>query len=216
MVRTMKHVTRYSLLVVFLSSLVTLDVPEVNAQQSRTYLTTRVGIIRNVRTDNLGPHYSIYPEVQISRLILEKGDRPVGLEASVNVGGWRAGSDDIIIYNNCWTSNCNDIETQAHNSLHFGARLHIIVEEGAFDLSYVVGFSEQFIWFSRAFDRDSEYNKTRFDPLSALETGVRIQVPISQRLKIGATVLRFWKVFGSEYDAKNRYAYALSLSYRRP
>jgi len=192
--------------------MVVLDVPVVNAQQRGPLITTSVGVIRNLQTTGKESKFSIYPEIQFSARILNDIWNSTALDGSVHIGGWSEGElslDDLPD-----NGNGHRVLMEAHQSLLLGARLGLTRMFGKSYVSFTTGLSAHSVnreW-SWALTSSSiiHSSKTGF---YSVETGLRLQQPVSRVLYLGIDTNVYWYLSGSNYGVDPRLTVTFNASY---
>lgn len=205
---------------ILVSGLATLDMRDANAQHSRVYLTTSVGIIRNLETYSKRPHYSIYPELQINTTLINDLLGPFALEGGAFVGGWRERDHSIRLLGGCGIDerrgyNCG-FARDSHSGLLVGTRLSLVLRKAPVYLFGLVGLTRQYEWTKWKWVESEEgyiSSGTTRHSFNSFETGLRLQLSLFRQLLLGAGVQVYWTLSESRHDIDPRKAYVLSLSF---
>ncbi len=190
------------------------------AQPARLNVSVQGGVIRNFQYEEYRdlPRYAFYPEVQIA-------SRPFPLASGISLQGdlhWGAWDDGV---SGLLHGGCTDV--YSHSSHIAGARLYVVPTKiPLVSLSLFGGLSWHFI--------SGDYVKTPPSPecllidqlppywgenypnrLKALEVGLRVAVPLGNRLAVITEVQKYVHVPLEERNphTKNRFVYKLGLSF---
>lgn len=152
------------------------------AQGFKPIVSTNLGFIENRQDDPGQPHFALYPEVEVSTGIARSKKALLSLSGAVYMGGWRDGVDEL--------SHCADCITYSYSSIILGTRIGVRPDAFPLPLSIWGGFSRH--WLSAQYvggagvagNIESDYQ----DAFNALETGVRLQVPVSGHFLVGGDV----------------------------
>ena len=207
---------RYTLLLVgcFLS------ISSASSQPARLNVSVQSGVIRNFQYEEYRDlsRYAFYPEVQIASQPFSIA-RGISLQGGLHWGAWDDGVSGLI------HGGCTDV--YSHSSHIAGARLYAISTHiPLVSLSLFSGLSWHFISGDRVRVRPDPYcilvelpapywGEYYPDRLKALEAGLRVAVPLRNRLAIIAEVQKYVHIPLEERNphTKNRFVYKLGLSF---
>ena len=189
------------------------------AQPARLNVSVQGGVIRNFQYEGRGlPLFAFYREVQIASRPFPLA-RGIFLQGGPHLGHW----DDGIYENKGLYQGC---ATYSHRSRIAGARLYVIPTQISFvSLSLSGGLSWHFISGDYAGPPPSECERVLVlgthwgenypDRLKTLEVGLRVAVPLGNRLAVTTEVQKYVHVPVEERNphTKNRFVYKLGLSF---
>ena len=206
--------------VILIGGLLLLDISSVFGQSRRPLITTSLGVIRNLSKDADRPHYSVYPEVQFNAPLFGLKPRSIEIDGSIYIGGFREGGTPIANLR-CGPQQEPDslgCFESFHRGLILGARMNVVLTKAPAYFSMFVGFSRHYAWTiqNSFYYEDGVFERnTSLETSQAVETGLRIQVPVNNSLLVGAGFQAYWRLAASEHEIDPRAAYTLGLSYRR-
>ena len=198
------------------------------AQPARLNVSVQGGIIRNLQSEDLRqPLYTFYPEVQIASrpFPLVRG---ISLQGGLHWGYWNDGVREHKLG--------QDHNTYSQSSHIAGVRFHIIPTEISFVYtSLFSGLSWHFVSsdFLGGFDeclynpgicihgsdRGNHSGEAYHERFNALEVGLRVAVPLGNRLAVTTEVQKYFHTSTLEVDLHTRlsdsgqFAYKLGLSF---
>jgi len=204
--------------VIFVGGLFLLDITNAVGQSRRPLITTSLGLIRNLARDADKPRYSIYPELQVNAPLFDLKPRSIAVDGSFYLGGWSEGDKPLSNFI-CGAHEPDSLGCfeSFHSGLVLGARINAVLTKAPAYFSLFVGFSRHYAWTIRNsfFYDDGVFDRnTSLETSQAIETGLRIQVPVGNRLLVGAGFQAYWRQAASEYEIDPRAAYTLGVSYR--
>lgn len=191
-----------------LTAVLLMMISSATAQPASVKLSMAGGLIRNLQDDIFvdKSQYSFYPEVQISSKLSSLGGK-ISLEGGLHWGYWNDGVQKP-------SSSCADCITYSYSSHIVGARLYTVLEALPIPLSLLGGLSHHFL--------SAEYiggrgvagrpgNDFR-DNYGSAEVGLRIAVPLSDRLTITTEVQEHIPLSGKQ-GYRTRPAFKLGFSF---
>jgi hypothetical protein len=173
--------------------------------QTRIALTA--GLIENLQDASNQPQYSFYPEIQLLNDFFALSEAKVTVGGSLYWGYWTDGVDEL--------SSCKDCFTFSYSSHIIGARVMAALDAFPIPIAGFAGISRHFIRadYIGGYDYPGNPGSDFQDALNAFEAGIRVQVPMSQRLHIGGNYRQYTPFVkkNSRYDS--RAALGIGLTY---
>lgn len=173
----------------------------------QAYITVDVDLIENLQDDSNQPQYSFYPEIQLSNDFFEISEVKVTVGGSIYWGYWTDGVDNL--------SNCVDCITYSYSSHIVGARVMTVLEALPIPITTFAGISRHFISadYIGGSDFSGKTGNDFKDGINAVEVGIRLQIPISQRLNIGGNYQYYIPLVKKNSPYTSRGAFGIGLTY---
>lgn len=171
-------------------------------------LSLAVGAIRNTQHDTGVPRFAVYPELEASFQIYRSRQAGITFGSGVYAAGWTDGVKQV--------ARCPHCVTYSYSSAITGLRLAARLDHFAFPLTIWGGASHHAMWgdYVGGSDGTGTPARERNSAGNALESGVKLEIPIASKLRLQP---RFHVLLPLPFNEKNmltaRYGFAVGFGY---
>lgn len=173
---------------------------------NRTTVAIAMGAIRNLQNDRGLPTYAAYPEVEAFTELHSSAAAGVTFGAGFYVGGWTDGIGRA--------ARCPHCVTYSHTSSIVGFRGAARLDHFLLPLTFWGGVSRHEFWADYV-GGSSGYGPTRGNhrvSSNALESGVRLEIPLLRRLTLEPRAHTLWPIpFSADNPFLVRFAWMMGV-----